>query len=174
VFGLSFLLNLVQRRKLPLSSQCMLWFSGLRGAVAFALAVEDANTPEARFVLSTTLFLVVVTVFVCGSLAVPVAEHFQARGKLGADNDQRSMSTIDLGESELESAGPGLAGPDDEPDLSSRKVCARGMQSLGLSWRDQNFFPSLSMVAPTKSKRLHCLFQKKKNGGRGRISAGGR
>jgi hypothetical protein len=132
VFGLSFLLNLVQRRKLHLSSQCMLWFSGLRGAVAFALAVEDANTPEARFVLSTTLFLVVVTVFVCGSLAVPVAEHFQARGKLGADNDQRSMSTMDLGEPESESAGPGLAGPNDEPDLSSRKVCARGMQAFGL------------------------------------------
>lgn len=101
----------------------MLWFSGLRGAVAFALAVEDANTPEARFVLSTTLFIVVVTIYVCGSVALPVAEHFQARGKLVPDEVGRhSASTVDLEEPSAVDV-PGMQG---DVDLNSRKVCGKG------------------------------------------------
>jgi len=49
----------------------MIWFSGLRGAIAFALAlmVPTAAHPE---ILTTTLIIVVFTVLVLGGLTVPV------------------------------------------------------------------------------------------------------
>ena len=38
IFPLSFLANLGRRRKIPFKMQVVIWFSGLRGAIAFALA----------------------------------------------------------------------------------------------------------------------------------------
>eukprot|EP01134_Creolimax_fragrantissima_P001798 CFRG1798T1 len=79
VFVISSFLNKIrsERNQIPLRQQIMLWFSGLRGAVAFALAIENSQTKESRIILSTTLFVVITTVYVCGSLAIPVAEYLQ-------------------------------------------------------------------------------------------------
>ncbi|KNC87891.1 hypothetical protein SARC_00023 [Sphaeroforma arctica JP610] len=79
VFSMSFILNAVraERNQIPFRQQTMMWFSGLRGAVAFALAIENSETRESRVILATTLFIVITTVYVCGSLAIPVAEYLQ-------------------------------------------------------------------------------------------------
>lgn len=46
----------------------MLVFAGLRGAIAFALAIRNTQTPERQLIFTTTLCIVIATVLVCGSL----------------------------------------------------------------------------------------------------------
>uniref|UniRef100_A0A8C9TR15 Sodium/hydrogen exchanger n=1 Tax=Scleropages formosus TaxID=113540 RepID=A0A8C9TR15_SCLFO len=72
VYPLSFLLNLGQRNKIPFSIQHMMMFSGLRGAVAFALAAQDTTTEARRVIFSTTLLVVLLTVWVLGSTTIPM------------------------------------------------------------------------------------------------------
>lgn len=55
VFPLAFLANWGRRRKIPLKMQVVMWFAGLRGAIAFALA---QNMPGAlAFVWDVWVFL---------------------------------------------------------------------------------------------------------------------
>jgi NhaP-type Na+/H+ or K+/H+ antiporter len=83
VFPLSYVINKFRNeRKITFAEQIVVWFSGLRGVIAFALALEmtrtgshvDANgdeidgTPNAPLFVSTTLVIVIVTTFVNGGL----------------------------------------------------------------------------------------------------------
>eukprot|EP00123_Amoebidium_parasiticum_P021917 comp7606_c0_seq1/m.3260 comp7606_c0_seq1/g.3260 ORF comp7606_c0_seq1/g.3260 comp7606_c0_seq1/m.3260 type:complete len:596 (-) comp7606_c0_seq1:226-2013(-) len=99
VFFLSFILNKTRRpqHRLKFSHQIMMWFSGLRGAVAFALAIENAHTPETKMILSTTLFIVVITVYVAGSLAIPLAERLKMTGNSEdtAENEEEDPRLVD-------------------------------------------------------------------------------
>jgi len=69
VFGLSAIYNWtgMGRKPLPFRMQIVLWFSGLRGSVAFALAlnVPGDNTPV---FVTTTLATVLFTTLFCGGL----------------------------------------------------------------------------------------------------------
>ena len=75
VFPLAFVLNCGRKRKVPLKHQIVLWFSGLRGPVAYALAVatpQDEKFPKVdNLIISTTLFVVAFTTFGLGGLAYP-------------------------------------------------------------------------------------------------------
>lgn len=70
-FPLSWVYNQFHRRdrrhRIPLRMQVVIWFSGLRGSVAFALAlnVPGANTPV---FVTTTLATVLFTTIFCGGL----------------------------------------------------------------------------------------------------------
>jgi sodium/hydrogen exchanger-like protein 6/7 len=57
----------------------MLWFSGLRGAMAFALAVQNTVTPERRMFFTTTCLISIITVIVLGGLTVPMISFFKVR-----------------------------------------------------------------------------------------------
>merc|ERR1719193_2130994 len=59
-------------------------FSGLRGAIAFALAIRNATTPAQNVILSTTSLIVIVTVIVCGGLTSPMLGILKI--KCGEDN----------------------------------------------------------------------------------------
>lgn len=50
----------------------MMMFSGLRGAIAFALAIRNTLTEGRQVVLSTTLVIVIVTVIVNGGMTFSV------------------------------------------------------------------------------------------------------
>ena len=71
VYPLAGLVNLFRPsdRIIPKTHQFMLWFSGLRGAIAFALALmstHDLPAAEGRALLTTTLFIVLFTVLAVG------------------------------------------------------------------------------------------------------------
>uniref|UniRef100_A0A8C9RWX3 Sodium/hydrogen exchanger n=1 Tax=Scleropages formosus TaxID=113540 RepID=A0A8C9RWX3_SCLFO len=90
VYPLSFLLNLGQRNKIPFSIQHMMMFSGLRGAVAFALAAQDTTTEARRVIFSTTLLVVLLTVWVLGSTTIPMLTCLDIRIGVNPDESPRA------------------------------------------------------------------------------------
>ena len=85
-FPMAAFVNLFRRRdnRIRLNEQCVMWFSGLRGAIALALAVEFPTADEVGVestgafcyqrdhVVSCTIVVVLFTVFVMGGLTKPV------------------------------------------------------------------------------------------------------
>ncbi|GIY90293.1 hypothetical protein CDAR_416804 [Caerostris darwini] len=69
IYPLSLLLNLGRHNKIPLSFQHVLFFSGLRGAMAFALAIRNTLSDQRHLMLTTTSIIAIVTVIVCGGLS---------------------------------------------------------------------------------------------------------
>ena len=66
--------------RVPLKSQAVLWFAGLRGPIAYGLAKmwreqsDDSGDPAFHQIVSTTMIVVVVTTFVCGGSFAAVLE----------------------------------------------------------------------------------------------------
>mmetsp|Transcript_33593 Transcript_33593/g.66073 ORF Transcript_33593/g.66073 Transcript_33593/m.66073 type:complete len:281 (-) Transcript_33593:277-1119(-) len=81
---LSAVANLGRKRKISWKKQIIIWFSGLRGAIAFTLAVDmksvarpdntGSGTPYSNQFISTTLAIVFITTFVCGGLTGPLLQ----------------------------------------------------------------------------------------------------
>jgi solute carrier family 9 (sodium/hydrogen exchanger), member 8 len=62
-------------RKIPLKMQCVLWFAGLRGAIAFALAMNMPG-PNREVYATVTLSICIFTTVVCGGLTDSMLTHF--------------------------------------------------------------------------------------------------
>ncbi|XP_046879452.1 sodium/hydrogen exchanger 9-like [Hypomesus transpacificus] len=103
IYPLAFLLNLGRRNKIPLNGQHFMMFSGLRGAVAFALAVQDTSTEARRTILSTTLLLVCITMLGLGPATSPMLRWLNIR--VGVDEDEDKVSV--QGRTERGAAGEG-------------------------------------------------------------------
>lgn len=90
VYPNSFLINLYRsdKKKIPMSYQHVMWFSGLRGAIAFALGLEaaegyavraDTDTPGAGLcILTMTLSIVIFTVLAMGGAVYTVLNFFDS------------------------------------------------------------------------------------------------
>jgi sodium/hydrogen exchanger 8 len=70
------------RVKITLKEQFIMWFSGLRGAIAFSLVLTMQShsmtgvTPETKSVLvTTTLVIVLLTIFIFGGGTAPLLEY---------------------------------------------------------------------------------------------------
>jgi NhaP-type Na+/H+ or K+/H+ antiporter len=57
----------------------MLIFSGLRGAMAFALAMRNTSTHAKKILMSTTLGVVLITVFVFGGTTMTLLKRLRIR-----------------------------------------------------------------------------------------------
>lgn len=66
-FPISFISNLQRKRKIPIRMQFVIWFSGLRGAIAFALSQNMPGKHKETYE-ATTLAVVFFTTFVCGGM----------------------------------------------------------------------------------------------------------
>jgi len=66
IYPLSAILNLGRTVRISGRIQHMMMFSGLRGAIAFALAIRNTVSEGRQIILSTTLLIVIVTVIVNG------------------------------------------------------------------------------------------------------------
>uniref|UniRef100_A0A7N6AQD4 Sodium/hydrogen exchanger n=1 Tax=Anabas testudineus TaxID=64144 RepID=A0A7N6AQD4_ANATE len=72
IYPLSFLLNLGRKNKIGANLQHVMMFAGLRGAMAFALAIRDTETYARQMMFSTTLLIVFFTVWICGGGTTPM------------------------------------------------------------------------------------------------------
>ncbi|KAM9482574.1 sodium/hydrogen exchanger 7 isoform 1-T1 [Clarias gariepinus] len=86
IYPLSFLLNLGRRHKIGANFQHMMMFAGLRGAMAFALAIRDTATYARQMMFTTTLLIVFFTVWVFGGGTTPMLSWLHIR--VGVDPDQ--------------------------------------------------------------------------------------
>lgn len=93
IYPLSFFLNLGRRHKIGWNFQHMMMFSGLRGAMAFALSIRDTATYAHRMMFSTTLLIVFFTVWVIGGGTTPMLSWLNIR--VGVDPDQDPPPTND-------------------------------------------------------------------------------
>ena len=83
IYPLSFFLNLGRKHRIPINYQHMLWFSGLRGAMAFALAIQNTMTTARQMFLTTTSLITIVTVIFCGGLTSPLLTLLRVSCKEG-------------------------------------------------------------------------------------------
>jgi sodium/hydrogen exchanger 8 len=74
IFGISLIINLISGEKIKFSSQIIVWFSGLRGAVAFYLAINTTSENQ-DLILSSSLWLILISIIVLGSFT-PVLLKF--------------------------------------------------------------------------------------------------
>jgi len=85
VFPLSWIVNLTRvHSKIPKTHMVMIWFAGLRGALAFALSLE-VPTPNGSYLLTTTLCIVLFTVFLLGGTTTKVLQLLKIQ--IGLDPD---------------------------------------------------------------------------------------
>nr|CAC83608.1 Na+/H+ antiporter, isoform 2 [Solanum lycopersicum] len=85
VFGCAYLVNLVRppHQKIPAKHQKALWYSGLRGAMAFALAlqpVHDLPEGHGQAIFTATTAIVVLTVLIIGGSAGTMLEALEVVG----------------------------------------------------------------------------------------------
>uniref|UniRef100_A0A8C5LYJ9 Sodium/hydrogen exchanger n=1 Tax=Leptobrachium leishanense TaxID=445787 RepID=A0A8C5LYJ9_9ANUR len=114
IYPLSFFLNLGRRHKIAWNLQHMLMFSGLRGAMAFALAIRDTTSYAHQMMFTTTLLIVFFTVWVIGGGTTPMLSWLNIRlifhiFVVGVDPDQDPPQTNDTFEV-LQGDGPNPAG----------------------------------------------------------------
>lgn len=77
IYPLSFILNLGRKPKIPSNFQHMLFFSGIRGAMSFALAIRNTVSDARQKMLTTTSLIVIATVIIQGGAALPLLNWFK-------------------------------------------------------------------------------------------------
>ncbi|XP_011378344.1 sodium/hydrogen exchanger 7 isoform X2 [Pteropus alecto] len=107
IYPLSFFLNLGRRHKIGWNFQQMMMFSGLRGAMAFALAIRDTASYARQMMFTTTLLIVFFTVWIVGGGTTPMLSWLNIR--VGVDPDQDPPPNNDSFQV-LQGDGPDSAG----------------------------------------------------------------
>ncbi|RHZ13779.1 hypothetical protein DYB37_006098 [Aphanomyces astaci] len=74
IFPLSWVANWQRKEKVTAQMQVVLWFAGLRGAIAFALS-QDMPGANRDLYTTTTLSVVIFTTIVCGGLTEPLLKQ---------------------------------------------------------------------------------------------------
>ncbi|KAM6127869.1 LOW QUALITY PROTEIN: sodium/hydrogen exchanger 9 [Phoenicopterus ruber ruber] len=110
IYPLSFILNLGRKQKIPRNFQHMMMFSGLRGAIAFALAIRETESQPQQMMFTTALLIVFFTVWVFGGGTTPMLTWLQIRVGIDPDEDlkaeaaSQSASNLDNNTTKAESA----------------------------------------------------------------------
>lgn len=83
IFPLSFFMNFFREHKITRKNQFIMWFSGLRGAVAFALSLHMGleNQDKQYVLVTTTLILVLFTIVFLGGSTMPLLKFLQSSDK---------------------------------------------------------------------------------------------
>ncbi|KAJ8735447.1 hypothetical protein PYW07_007067 [Mythimna separata] len=88
IYPLSFLLNLGRNPPIPMNFQHMLFFSGLRGAMSFALAIRNTVSEARQAMLTTTSLIVIATVVLQGGAATHALAYLRIPTGESSGNDE--------------------------------------------------------------------------------------
>jgi len=95
IFPLSILCNKFRTHQITKKMQVIMWFSGLRGAIAYALSLHLEFDEEIRKVLvTTTLIVVLFTTIVLGGGTMPLMKYLERRtsGRAGRRRRKRDIT----------------------------------------------------------------------------------
>ncbi|XP_022251245.1 sodium/hydrogen exchanger 8-like isoform X1 [Limulus polyphemus] len=103
IFPLSFLMNYFREHKITKKMMFIMWFSGLRGAIAYALALHLEFENEKRHVMvTTTLIIVLFTILVLGGSTMPLMKFLKAerknRKRRGQEKEISLSKTKEMGQ----------------------------------------------------------------------------
>merc|ERR1712240_657558 len=95
IFPLATLCNKFRGQQITKRMQVIMWFSGLRGAIAYALSLHLEFAEEVRKVLvTTTLIVVLFTTIVLGGGTMPLVKYLES--KSSGRNRRRRKKDITL------------------------------------------------------------------------------
>jgi len=108
VFPLSILANCWRKKKLHWKEMVILWTAGLRGAIAFVLALHclDADTPHAQQIVTSVLALVMITVWLGGgstSLVLKLLKFDQHIADEKKKESERALAVTSIADSIINS-----------------------------------------------------------------------
>ncbi|TYZ61199.1 hypothetical protein PybrP1_009891 [[Pythium] brassicae (nom. inval.)] len=112
-FPFSWLANLGRTTKIPMKMQIVLWFAGLRGAIAFALSQYVATNmpgPNQDLYVTTTLAVVIFTTIICGGLTEPLLKYTKLKREREATSADAHGDDDDDEEEEFGLLGDAKAG----------------------------------------------------------------
>jgi sodium/hydrogen exchanger 8 len=93
IFPISALANRSRKQPIPFNMQGVIWFAGLRGAIAFALAINMPQPEQGPkwnndVIVTTTLGIVIFTTVVCGSLTESILTRSGMRKASSSADDE--------------------------------------------------------------------------------------
>merc|ERR1712080_82600 len=95
IFPLSYVCNRFRSHQITKKMMTIMWFSGLRGAIAYALSLHLEFKEETRKVLvTTTLVVVLFTTIILGGGTMPLVKYLENRS--GGRNRRRRKKDITL------------------------------------------------------------------------------
>jgi sodium/hydrogen exchanger 8 len=107
ILPLSVVANLFRRNKIPIKMQMVMWFAGLRGAIAFALS-QNMPFEHRELYVSTTLLIVIATTLICGSMTEPMLSSMGMRIEKAEVSNSNIASSAAAGGSILDGASSGV------------------------------------------------------------------
>ncbi|KAG6452419.1 hypothetical protein O3G_MSEX007622 [Manduca sexta] len=96
IYPLSFLLNLGRKPPIPMNFQHMLFFSGLRGAMSFALAIRNTVSEARQAMLTTTSLIVIATVVLQGGAATHALAYLRIPTGQGQSDENEALPYRDV------------------------------------------------------------------------------
>ncbi|XP_041975826.1 sodium/hydrogen exchanger 7 isoform X2 [Aricia agestis] len=96
IYPLSFLLNLGRKPPIPMNFQHMLFFSGLRGAMSFALAIRNTVSEARQAMLTTTSMIVIATVVLQGGAATHALAYLRIPTGEGQNDENEALPYRDV------------------------------------------------------------------------------
>uniref|UniRef100_A0A0R3RRQ4 Sodium/hydrogen exchanger n=1 Tax=Elaeophora elaphi TaxID=1147741 RepID=A0A0R3RRQ4_9BILA len=103
IYPVSAMLNIRRKPKIPQRYQHMMLFSGLRGAMAFALAYRNTSTDNRQIMATTTSMVVIVTVLFNGGLTSWFTEYLGIRHGVDARDDSQQQLNLVSDDDHLQS-----------------------------------------------------------------------
>ncbi|XP_041987876.1 sodium/hydrogen exchanger 8 [Aricia agestis] len=97
IFPLALLCNKFREHKITKKMMFIMWFSGLRGAISYALSLHLDFSDETRHVIiTTTLIIVLVTTLFFGGSTMPLLKFLRANKKTKRSRSQRKQKEVSL------------------------------------------------------------------------------
>uniref|UniRef100_H3GEB2 Cation/H+ exchanger transmembrane domain-containing protein n=1 Tax=Phytophthora ramorum TaxID=164328 RepID=H3GEB2_PHYRM len=124
-FPLSWIANQGRTTKIPAKMQVVLWFSGLRGAIAFALS-QNMPGPNQDLYVTTTLSVCIFTTIICGGMTEPLLTYTRLK------REPNHSEGSEEGDEEEGLLSETISDHDDDEDVRKHPVFALQEEKSGL------------------------------------------
>ncbi|KAK2156000.1 hypothetical protein LSH36_224g04013 [Paralvinella palmiformis] len=178
IFPLSFIANYFREHKITRRMQFIMWFSGLRGAIAFALSLHMEFDVETRTVLlSTTLIIILFTLIFLGGSTMPLMKVLKTdkRKKTRPGREVTLSKTKEFGETVDSEHLSELT--EEEYEVNYVKPHLKGFVKLDIKYlvpfftrrltKQENFdrvSPIVVSYLEIYSTETHCILQEVRDG----------